>query len=266
MLEKRRHGCAPASELSRNRARKRLRKVLVVMAEALRRRIRRVLWEATSISLAIDESKYSKIVRFRADLPSASSARLGPSSQWHQVGAAGFSQSGVLGVIDCSKKHATDFEEDHAVTAVKQMDSFLTAFCTPLGRVRKRRGVQPLACDEGLKSHVLKTVRILAADGASKERRAVFLAARELFPNVILVIRDPAHAIRIYIKALHCDDLFGKVWKELFDDQHSLVPDLMNSQKWNNLLVAIQEDNVRDLALPGALLGMPQPLAGWCAM
>ena len=72
-----------------------------------------MLWEATSISLAIDESKYSKIVSFRADLPSASSARLGPGSQWRQVGAAGFSQSGVLGVIDCSKKHATDFEDGY---------------------------------------------------------------------------------------------------------------------------------------------------------
>ena len=50
----------------------------------------------------------------------------------------------------------------------------------------------------------------------------------------------------------------GEVWRELFDDPHSLAPDLMNSQKWHNLLVAIQEDNVRAVARPG----VPQPLAG----
>ena len=64
----------------------------------------------------------------------------------------------MLGILDCSKKHAMDFEEDHAVTAVKQMHSFLTKFCSPLGRVRGRREPQRLACDEGLKRHVLNTV------------------------------------------------------------------------------------------------------------
>ena len=86
----------------------------------------------------------------------------------------------------------------------------------------------------------------------------MFLAARDLFPNLLIVIRDPAHAIRIASKALHCDDVFGEVWDELFDGRHALCPDLKNSDKWHNLLVAIQEDNVRAVAVPG----MPQPLAG----
>jgi hypothetical protein len=77
-----------------------------------------------------------------------------------------------------------------------------------------------------------------------------------------LVIRDSAHAIRLAIKALHGDDAFGKVWHELFDKrEHALVPDLMHSDKWHNLLVAIQEDSVRVVALP-ALPGATQPLAG----
>ena len=97
---KRRSACAPEC----NRTRKRYRRQLVVMADVLRSNVRRVLCQATSTSLSLDESKYSKIVRFRADLPSASSARLGPGSQWRHVGASGFSQSGVLGVLDCSKK------------------------------------------------------------------------------------------------------------------------------------------------------------------
>ena len=236
-----------------NRRRKRLRKQLVVMAEVLRRQIRNVFRQATSISLAMDECKYRKIIRFRADLPVALSTEL------RHVGASGFSLSGVLGILDCSKKHAADFEEDHAVTALKQLDGFLVKFCTPLGRAGGQ--AQPLACDEELRNKLLRAVTCIAADGASKERRAILLAARELFPNVVIVIRDPAHAIRIScFKALHCDDVFQNVWHELFDGRHALVPDLMNSDKWHNLLTAIQEDNVRAVAMP-AVQGQQQPLA-----
>ena len=225
------------------------------MAEGSRKNIRKVMSQATSISLAFDESKYRKVVRYRADLPSKSSA---PGSICRSIGASGFSHSGVLGILDCTKKHAVDFEDDHAVTAMKQFDSFLTRFCTPLGRVNGRRQRHRLVCNQDLKAHVMKTVTSISADGAAKERRAVFLAAREIFPNALIVIRDPAHAIRIAIKALHLDDVFGQVWNDLFNDRHALVPDLMNSSKWHNLLVAIQEDNIQAVARPG----VPQPLAG----
>ena len=105
-----------------NIKRKRYRQQLQVMAEVLRRKVRKVLRQATSISLSLDEAKYRKIIRFRADLPSASSAR--PGSNWRQVGASGFSQSGVLGILDCSKKDVSDFEEDHALIAVKSWMRF----------------------------------------------------------------------------------------------------------------------------------------------
>ena len=149
--------------------RQRTRKQLCVMAEVLRVETREVLRNATSISLSLDESKYRKVVRYRADAPAPV---VGGVAQ--NVGASGYSRSGVLGILDCSKSHAAEFEEDHAAMAVKQLGSFLTKFCTPPGR--GRRTSLPLACDEVLKSHVLATVTSIAADGASKERRAVFLA------------------------------------------------------------------------------------------
>ena len=125
----------------------------------------------------------------------------------------------------------------------------ISAKYTPLGP--GSRGAVRLACDEGLKAHILRTVTSLSADGASKERRAVFLAGRELFPNLLIVICDPARDIRVASQALHCDDVFGEVWGELLNDRHALVPDLMNSDKWHNLLVAIQEENSRAVAVPG---------------
>ena len=68
-----------------------------------------------------------------------------------------------------------------------------------------------------------------------------FFAARELFPNLLLCIRDSAHAIRLAAQALHTDEVFGEVWQELFNGRHALVPDLMNSKKWHDLLVAVQK-------------------------
>ena len=117
-------------------------------------------------------------------------------------------------------------------------------------------------CDEELKTHLLNTVTCLSADGAAKERRAVFLAARELFPNVLIVIRDSAHAIRIAMKALHCDEVFASVWKELFDQRHASVPDLMNSQKWQDLLAATQEDSRLVILRRPVMANYPQFLAG----
>ena len=222
------HSKAKADPLE-HKKRKRYREQLRTMAELARRKIREMLRQATSISLSLDEGKYRKIGRFRADLPARQ--RGSSDNLWRHVGASGFCVTGVLGLLDCSQKHAADFEEDHAVTAVKQLDDFLTRFCTPLGRVPRRRAPQPLACDEALKKHIMEKVVCISADGKSKERRAVILTARELFPNVLIIIRDPAHAIRIAIKALHCDDVFGQVWQSLFDDHHALVPNLMNSPK-----------------------------------
>ena len=59
-------------------------------------------------------------------------------------------------------------------------------------------------------------------------------------------MRDPAHALRIAVKhKLHRDYLFGEVWNELFNKRHALVPDIMNSTKWQSLLQQIQKRVIR---------------------
>ena len=58
-------------------------------------------------------------------------------------------------------------------------------------------------------------------------------------------MRDPAHALRIAVKhKLHRDYLFGGVWNELFNKRHALVPDIMNSTKWQRLLRHVQQKRV----------------------
>ena len=106
MFEKK-HSKAKADPLE-HKKRKRYRQQLRTMAEVVRRKIREILRQATSISLSLDEGKYRKIVRFRADLPSRQRGSSG--SLWRHVGASGFCAAGVLGLLDCSKKHAGEFE------------------------------------------------------------------------------------------------------------------------------------------------------------
>ena len=170
---------AAPDERSQHRRRKRLRNQMQIMAEVIRRNIRSTLSKATNISLAVDEAQHRKVVRFRADLPEP----LARGCFYGHLSAANHCISGVLGILDCSKKHACDFEEDHAVTAVKQLQGFLTRFCSPLGPSAGGRAPQPLACDIMLKADIIKKVKCFAADGAAKERRALVLAVREVFPN-----------------------------------------------------------------------------------
>ena len=94
---------------------------------------RDVLRNATSISLSLDESKYVKVVRYRADVPAPGGGVA------RNVGASGYCHAGVLGILDCKKSHAAEFEEDHAATAVKQLGSFLTKFCTSMGGAEEKQ-------------------------------------------------------------------------------------------------------------------------------
>ena len=190
------------------------RNQLKVIAETRREDVRKHLRRATCISLALDERKYKKIVRFRCDAPKRP-----------------FFFRGILGVHTCEKSAVGDFEEDHALIAVRTVDRFLNRFCTPLGGT----------IDMELKEHIRKSVRTFAADGASKERRALLLATKDVFPNVLLLLRDGAHALRIAIKdPLRFDELFGDVWQTVFNKRHALVPDLMNSKKWQDHFKHIQ--------------------------
>ena len=104
--------------------------------------------------------------------------------------------------------------------------------------------------DEELFNHIVKITRILAADGASSERRACFLACRRFFTNCRSVVRDPAHAIRIAIqKPMQLEEVFGHVYTELMDKKHALIPDIQNSPKMKRMLQAIESNCLRIPAL-----------------
>ncbi len=202
--------------------RKQRRKMVRVMAEVARRFLRIHLRAATSISIALDSSGRFKVLRFRCDTP-----------------AAPYVFNGVFGALRLKVTSLEQECEDHGDQAVQKLQAFLRRFCTDLEH----------GLDEELFSHVCSRVRALSSDGAAAERKALFLAASVLFPETMIVIRDMAHAVRIAAKRpLHMDDIFGRVWKELFDSKDALVPMIQNSGKLREIFESIQRDVLR---IPG---------------
>ena len=144
--------------------------MLKIMAEVIRNNSREQLRDATSITIALDESKGQRIIRYRADAPTEP-----------------FIVDGVFGVVDSGATKVTDMTTDHADAFITTLRAFLKAWCTPL------QG----AFDADLLRHITNSVRVISSDGGSGERRKVFHMMKQVFPQAFLAIRDFAHAARI---------------------------------------------------------------------
>ena len=250
--------------------RKSKRNLVEIEAEVVRRRMRQKLSEATSVSLAIDECDTRKVIRVRCDTPE-------PPYKWDGVIAVMRREYGVSGDV------AADIKDDHAEHNLRLLDKTLRSFFTPLPdykprspwrakdapasasggapapasggqaqsarkRIHTRRREAPKCNEEMLESFCNK-VRVIAADGGSGERRAVFVAASKYFKRTGMVIRDPAHGLRIATtKPLQLEDHFRVVYEELIGNKHALIPDIQNSGKWKQILVGLQTQVLR---IPG---------------
>ena len=97
------------------------------------------------------------------------------------------------------------------------------------------------AFDVTLYEAIKNNTRILAADGAKSERRMLLMACRQFFTRVGMVIRDPAHAIRIATqKPMQLEDEFGAVYADLIGNKHALIPGIQNSGAWRLQLEATE--------------------------
>ena len=206
-------------------------KMCYIMAEVVRIKHRKAIREATSLTLTTDDAKGRKVLRFRCDTPTEP-----------------YQGDGLIGIAGKTLKTSAEgpraIEADHAESTVASIEQALRSFCTPLGG----------DCDEALFKHLCGIVHFLASDGARSERKALFLAAKKLFPNAIYLIRDAAHAIRIACKVpLHCDDVFAQIWEEIANKKHALLPDIQNSEKLKAWLAHIQHTQASCVRLPGDL-------------
>ena len=199
--------------------RKQRRKLVRIMAAVARRATRATLKAATSITVALDARGRFYVIRVRCDTP-------GPP----------YVHDTVLGVMRARVVSLEEECTDHGKQHVAALTQFFISFFTDLVD----------GFDESAFTDVCGKVRCLTSDGAAAQRKALFSAAGSLFPNTMLVIRDMAHAVRIAAKTpLHMDDMFGVVWKELFDSKDALVPMIQNSEKLREMFANIQERVLR---------------------
>jgi len=281
------------------------RRKLAIMAEVTREDVRERLHEATSITVALDESDGRKIFRARCDTPT------------HP-----YRYDCVLGVLT---KRFGEFErvvdearEDHAVLTHKYLESFHKRFFTPdvgvmhyhtkppqasaqrsrqpaarggpsqpaaaegsrqpaatqrtcqpaardqppapkaVARAKKRQREPVLTkLDDDAHNSYRQKVRVLASDGGAAERRALFFsAAGEYYPNAAMAIKDMTHTIRIATaKPMQMVGVYAEVSSEILNKKHALIPDISNSNKWQNMLQGIQQEvlQIPSLTLPGCL-------------
>lgn len=205
--------------------RKAVPKLIEVMAEVVRAKIRQVLRSAWSITISVDDRKEYRIVRFRCDHsgPGGSSGPAEPGSA-----------SGILAVLcqggTARETSIEDFDEDYSQ---RMCDSILRAIdmmCTPHGG----------ALDTELRDHIRTCIRHYVSDAGSSAKRCGHMLSQVL-PNLAWCSRDPAHAVRIAVRdPLHAVKRFKEQWESLFNGQHALVPDIMNSEVWRAKLVACQ--------------------------
>ena len=258
------------------------RRMLAIMAEETRADMRQRLRAATVVCLAVDESDGRKIIRARWDTPQVpyrADGVLGVITKKMEtpVLASGMQDHAQRTHIQLTQFHRSFFTPDakllpkktarvnraqgtgQPVASAVPSDSPGRGLATAAGAAKKSKGAEKrvLETDEEALLNYRKKVRVLTSDGGASERRALFLsAASDFFPNASCALKDMMHCIRIATqKPLHLVETYDDVYNELINKRHALLPDIQNSKKWTQLLVAIQQEVIQmpSLSLQGAL-------------
>lgn len=174
-----------------------------IMREAIRNAKRANIREATSIFIGVDDRGSRKIVRYRCDAPAALAAPQGPQEGLGKQRA----HMGILGCAESVHGHTfQDFEGDYGERVAGDIVRMIERFCTPLGD----------RLDEQLCQHFLRSVRGFVADGALQKVGHVLKSSGRM-PNLLVVLRDPCHMIRIACKdPLHATGRFADQYERLF--------------------------------------------------
>ena len=154
---------------------------------------------------------------------------------------------GIVGCLPARafRKDLTDWEQDYAVRTTSDVVALLRRMLTPAGE----------PCDEASTRKVFQKVRGVCVDGQ------LLKTAQEMqlsdFPNIIIIMRDPAHVIRISCRdPLHDAATFKEQYQRLFASKGAVLKDLQNSHVWKEQFMACQ----RQLLAEGDLWRRPQEM------
>ena len=143
-----------------------------------------------------------------------------------------------------------DIDKDYSCEMKESIDRAIRGLFTPLHGVCDETEVQRLMCK----------VNTYVADGASPAQKcgAIMQEQGGGFPNLYLVMRGPAHQLRIStMDPLKHHTEFADFWHRIFDDRHALVPDLQNSSTWKERLLLSQKHILQKQGSLGGGLSVP---------
>ena len=215
------------------------------MGEVHRRKKREWMRGATSIFLTFDDKAGRKLLRFKCDTPVCDAkgkpkcfdAKGKPTcfdakrTDEPQTMLSYGARHGIVGCLPARafRKDLTDWEQDYAVRTTSDVVALLRRMLTPAGE----------PCDEASTREVFQKVRGVCVDGQwLKTAQEMQLSD---FPNIIIIMRDPAHVIRISCRdPLHDADMFKEQYERLFASKGAVLKDLQNSHVWKEQFMACQ--------------------------
>ncbi len=206
--------------------RRAFKSMVTCMGEVLRRLKRKWMHDATTIFLAFDDKGGRKLLRFKCDVPLCFDANEKGERTLLTYGSR-------LGIVGCMPMlvgtDTSHYERDYAERTKDDVVALLRRMLTPEGE----------ETDDAAVSDVLLKVRGVAVDGQLLKTAQVM--QQTLFPNIVIIMRDPAHIIRISCRdPLHDADAFSEQYDRLFDRRHALLKEFQNSNVWREQLMACQ--------------------------
>ena len=209
------------------------------MGEVLRREKRRWMLGATSIFLTFDDKAGRKLLRFKCDTPVCSDAKGKDGDIPVCFDAKGKDEPTMLsygarhGIVGCMPMRVgtelSHYEEDYAERTKNDIVALLRRMLTPAGE----------SCDDASTLEVFQKVRGVCVDGQLLKTAQVMQQAA--FPNIVIIMRDPAHIIRISCRdPLHDADIFSEQYERLFSRRHAVLKDIQNSNVWKEQFMACQ--------------------------
>ena len=191
-----------------------LQRMARIQAEVLRSSFREWVRATTSLTLLFDDRHGYKMVLFRCDAPA-------PDSEGTKDGIA--ARSGLLGIDEMlTGVTLEELARDYAERVVEEIRLLCERFCTPLGDVRDDALMKRIVGNES-------SVKHLVVDGALLKTCQYLKAS--LFPNAVLLIRDPTHFVRTAVKApLEETGNFAKQHAALFGKRNGLLKDVQHSR------------------------------------
>ena len=215
------------------------------MAHVLRAQKRDWLREATAIFLGFDDKNGRKLLRFKAETPSAAPSSCSDAEplSWDPTYREYGARMGIVGCMPAGLHYdLADYERDYAEKTASEVGHMIERLCKPAGDT----------VDSALLDGVLLKIKGIVVDGALL-KTAHFLKATKM-PNICIILRDPAHVIRPSVRdPLHDADQFKAQNDRLFGNRHAVLKEFQNSCVWKDQLEASQREmNAACASTPGS--------------